>query len=154
MYQLHWAGDVDDRKSTSGYLFLLCGGAVSWKSQKHRCVALSTAEAEYLAMAGAAQESVWLRQLIAELTNSSAESLTLIYKDNQSAIVMTKNPQFHGCAKHIDIKHHFIHQQVIQETIVLEVCPTVDMVADILTTIGLSRETFCKLCDMSGMVGP
>ena len=87
-----WAGDVDDCKSTSGYIFLLCGGAVSWKSQKQRCVALSTAEADYIAMASPAQESVWLRQLITELTNSSAESPTLIYKDNQSAIAMTKNP--------------------------------------------------------------
>ena len=95
-----WAGDVDDRKSTSGYVFLLSGGAISWKSQKQKCVALSTAEAEYVAMASAAQESVWLRQLIAELTNTSTESPTLIFEDNQSAIAMTKNLQFHGRAKH------------------------------------------------------
>ena len=57
-------------------------------------------------MASAAQESVWLRQLIAELTNSFPESPTLIYEDNQSAIAMMKNPQFHGRVKHIDIKHH------------------------------------------------
>ena len=99
-----WAGDVDGRKSTSGYIFLLSGGAISWRSQKQKCVALSTTEAEYVAMASAAQESVWLRQLIAELTNSStAEAPSLIYEDNQSAIAMTKNPQYHGRAKHIDI---------------------------------------------------
>ena len=56
-----WAGDVDDRKSTSGYIFLLCGGGVSWKSQKQRCVALSTAEAEYVVMASVTQELIWLR---------------------------------------------------------------------------------------------
>ena len=148
-----WAGDVDDRKSTSGYVFLLSGGAISWKSQKQRCVALSTAEAEYVAMASAAQESVWLRQLIAELTNTSTDSPTLIFEDNQSAIAMTKNPQFHGRAKHIDIKHHFIRQLVAQGTIVLEYCPTVEMAADMLTK-GLGRETFCKLRDMIGMVEP
>ena len=83
-----WAGDADDRKSTSGYIFLLSGGAVSWRSLKQKCVALSTAEAEYIAMASTAQESVWLRQLIAELTNI-LEAPTLIYEDNQSAIAMT-----------------------------------------------------------------
>ncbi len=147
-----WAGDVNDRKSTSGYVFLVSGGAISWKSQKQRCVALSTAEAEYIAMASAAQESVWLRQLIAELTNSSVtEAPTLIYEDNQSAIAMTKNPQFHGRAKHIDIKNHFIREQVAKGTITLVYCPTLEMVADILTK-GLSREPFCKLRAKSGVV--
>ena len=147
-----WAGDINDRKSTSGYVFLLCGGAISWKSQKQRYVALSTAESEYVAMASAAQESVWLRQLITELTDSSAtESPTLIYVDNQSAIAMTRNPQFHGRAKHIDIKNHFIREQVAQGTIILEYCPTTEMVADILTK-GLSRESFCKLREKSGVV--
>ena len=77
----------------------------------------------------------------------------LIYEDNQSAIAMTKNPKFHGRAKHIDIKHHFIRQQVAQGTIMFEYCPTVKMVANILTK-GLSRETFCKLRSMSRMVEP
>lgn len=73
-----------------------------------------TAESEYVAMASAAQESVWLRQLIMELTDSS-----LMYEDNQSAIAMTKNPQFHGRAKHISIKHHFVREQVTQGTQIL-----------------------------------
>ena len=145
-----WAGDTDDRKSTSGYIFLLSGGAVSWRSQKQKCVALSTAEAEYIAMANTAQESVWLRQLMAELTNSS-EAPTLIYEDNQSAIAMTKNPQFHGRAKHIDIKHHYIREQVGQGTITLEYCPTDEMTADMLTK-GLSQEFFCKHRNKSGVV--
>ena len=62
-----WAGDLDDRKSTSGYLFQISGGAETWKSKKQPCVALSTAEAEYMALFCAAQEAVWLRQLTAEL---------------------------------------------------------------------------------------
>ncbi len=131
------------RQST--YFCYVHGGAISWKSQKQRCVALSTAESEYVAMAIGAQEFVWLRQLIIELTDSStADSPTLMYEDNQSAIAMTKNPQFHGRAKHIDIKHHFIHEQVTQGTITLKYCTTTEMVADILTK-GLSCETFCKL---------
>ena len=145
-----WAGDIDDRKSTSGYIFLLSGGAISWRSQKQKCVALSTAEAEYIALASTAQESVWLRQLFAELTNSS-EAPTLIYEDNQSAITMTKNPQFHGRAKHISIKHHFIREQVAQGSIVLDYCPTNEMTADIFTK-GLGQEEFCKHRKNSGVV--
>ena len=144
---------MDSRKSTSGYIFLLSGGAISGRSQKQKCVALSTAEAEYVAMASAAQESVWLRQLIAELTNSIAEAPTLIYEDNQSVIAMTKNPQYHGGAKHIDIKHHFIRQQVAQGTIALEYCPTIKMTADILTK-GLSQERFRILRHKAGVVEP
>lgn len=89
-----WAGDVTDRKSTSGYVFMLSGGAVSWSSKKQKCVALSTAEAEYVALSSAAQESVWLRQLMTEL-GSTPDKPTLILEDNQSAIAMTKNPQFY-----------------------------------------------------------
>ena len=59
-----WAGDLDNRKSTSGYIFNLCEGAVSWRSKKQSCVALSMAEAEYMALASAAQEAVWLRRLL------------------------------------------------------------------------------------------
>ncbi len=76
---------------------MLNGGAVSWSSKKQKCVALSTAEAEYVALSSAAQESVWLRQLMTEL-GSGPETPTLIFEDNQSAIAMTKNPQFHGRA--------------------------------------------------------
>ena len=106
-----WAGDINDQKSTSGYLFQMSGGAVTWKSRKQSCVALSTAEAEYIALSSATQESVWLRNLTSEL-GSPAETPTTIYEDNQSAIAMTKNPQFHGRAKHIDIKYHFIRENV------------------------------------------
>ena len=146
-----WAGDVNDRKSTSGYVFLLSGGPISWKSQKQKCVALSTAEAEYIAMARAAQESVWLGQLIVELTNSPEDAPMLLYEDNQSAIAMSKNPQFHGRAKHIDIKHHFIREQVSNGTIMLEYCSTTNMLADILTK-GLTREVFCKLRNQCGVI--
>ena len=108
-----WAGDADDHKSTSGYIFMLSAGAISWRSKKQQCVCLSTAETEYIAMASAAQESVWLRQLIAELTDSLEASL-LIYEEYQLAFSMIKHPQFHGHTKHIDIKHHYIREQVAE----------------------------------------
>ena len=83
-----WGGDLDDRKSTSGYLFQIGGGAVSWRSKKQTCVALSTAEAEYVALASAAQEAMWMRQLTALLGDRPQEAVT-VFEDNQSAICMT-----------------------------------------------------------------
>ena len=145
-----WAGDLDDCKSTSGYLFKISGGAVSWRSKKQSSVALSTAEAEYIALASTAQEAVWLRQLTTELGNGSAEATT-IFEDNQAAISMSKNPQFHGRAKHISIKYHFVHEQVSDGTVRLKYCRTQDMVADILTK-GLHRNQFTKLRMMSEIV--
>ena len=102
-----WAGDRQDRKSTSGYLFQIAGGPISWRSKKQDTVALSTAEAEYVALSFASQETIWLRRLTSEL-NSPPDGPTTILEDNQSAIAMARNPQFHGRAKHIDIRHHFI----------------------------------------------
>ena len=73
-----WAGDLDNRKSTSGYIFQVSGGAVTWRSKKQSCVALSTAEAEYTALSSAAQEAAWLRQLI----GNPPETATTIFEDN------------------------------------------------------------------------
>ena len=144
-----WAGDLDNRKSTSGYIFNLCGGAASWRSKKQSCVALSTAEAEYMALASAAQETVWLRRLLKEL-KETLEDPTKIYEDNQSTICMTNNPQFHGRAKHIDIKYHYVGEQVLAKVIELKYCESENMIADILTK-GLGQKQFENLREHIGM---
>jgi len=144
-----WGGDLDDRKSTSGYLFQVGGTAISWRSKKQTCVALSTAEAEYIALASAVQESLWLQQLVTDLKKEEVKSMVM-YEDNQSAISMTKNPQFHGRAKHIDIKYHFVREQVGSGKLELKYCKTNDMIADMMTK-GLSGEQFEKLRLMAGM---
>ena len=144
-----WAGDVNDRKSTSGYLFQINGNAVSWRSKKQSCVALSTAEAEYMTLASAAQEAVLIRQLTTDMKNSPSGA-TVIFEDNQSCISMAKNPQYHGRAKHIDIKYHFIRDLINSKVIQLEYCCTNDMVADMMTK-GLGREHFEKLRSLCGM---
>ena len=144
-----WGGDVADSKSTSGYLFQLGGTAISWQSKKQSCVALSTAEAEYIALAGAAQEATWLRQLTTDLTGSS-DCIT-INEDNQSAIAIARNPQFHGRVKHINIKYHFIREQLAHNIIQLQYCQTAEMIADIFTK-GLARIKFEKLRQMAGVV--
>ena len=120
-FDADWAGDLDDPRSTSGYVFKLSGAAVSWRSKKQSCVALSTAEAEYMALASAAQEAVWMQRLQNDLNEASVK-LTLIYEDKQSTICMAKNPRYHGRAKHIDIKFHYIREQVAKKAIQLEYC--------------------------------
>ena len=97
-----WAGDKSDRKSTSGYVFIMSGAPVSWCSRKQLCVALSTAEAEYVALASATQEAVWLREL-SKVFGCNQVGAMVIFEDNQAAIEIAKNPQFHGRMKHIEI---------------------------------------------------
>lgn len=145
-----WAGDLDDRKSTSGYVFQIGGTAVSWRSKKQTTVALSTAEADYVALAGATQEAVWMRQLTADLNGEPATEPTVVFEDNQAAIAMAKNPQFHGRSKHISIKYHFVRDKVNDGTINISYCPTTEMIADMLTK-GLPTGTFNKLRKMIGL---
>lgn len=146
-----WAGDLNDRKSTSGYIFQISGAAVSWRSKKQTCVALSTTEAEYMALASALQEAVWMRQLISDIHGQTKLTKpTQVYEDNQSAICMAKNQQYHGRSKHIDIKFHFVREQVATGSIELKYCRSEDMIADILTK-GLCGPQFKKLRLNMGM---
>lgn len=144
-----WGGDAVNCKSTSGYMFQIGGTAVTWQSRKQSCVALSTAEAEYVSLAGAAQEAVWLRQLIKDLTKKCEP--VKIFEDNQSAIAIARNPQFHGRMKHINIKYHFVRECVNNNEIVLKYCRTDEMVADMLTK-ALGKIKFEKLRELAGVV--
>ena len=103
-----------------------------WSSRKQELVVLSTAEAEYIAATHATKEGIWLRQLIGELFGHSDDPTTL-YCDNQAAITLATTDNFHARTKHIDIRYHFIRQEVDSGTFKLIYCPTEDMVADILT---------------------
>ena len=130
-----WAGDLADRKSTSGYVFMLLGAPVSWGSKKQPSVSLSTSEAEYIALSLAIQEGKWIHRLLCEImaaTNEEGPEL-MIREDNQSCIKMTKNPVNHGRAKHIDIKYHHIRDEVKRGEVKLEYCETTLMLADIMT---------------------
>ena len=147
-----WAGDVGVRKSTSGYVFLLGGAAVSWKSTKQTTVALSTAEAEYIALSSASQEAIWLQQLISDLSKKALHKM-IIYEDNQSTICLAKNQAVHGRTKHIDIKYHFIRDLVEAGKIELVYCTTENMVADIFTK-GLSIRQFEKIRHLTGVAKP
>jgi len=101
----------DDHKSTSGYIFLAAGGAITWKSKKQMTIALSSTQAEYVALSEAARKACWLRSLFDEL-GYPQEHPTLIKGDNDSLISMAKNQQFHNRSKHIAIRWHWVRELI------------------------------------------
>eukprot|EP00253_Pinus_taeda_P024898 PITA_24898 len=145
-----WAGSVDDRKSTSGYVFHMGSGAISWASKKQSIVALSTAEAEYVAATAAACQAVWMRRMLRSLGQEQAKE-TVIFCDNSSAIALSKNSVFHKRTKHIDTRFHYIRELVNNGEIVLEHCRTQEQVADILTK-PLDQKSFEFLRKCLGMI--
>ena len=107
-----WAGDQDTRRSTSGYIFGIGSGAISWQSKRQPTVALSTCEAEYIGQTQATKEAVWLKRLLDQLNPQEHRYAVIIFCDNQGAMALAKNPQFHARTKHIDIQHHYVREQV------------------------------------------
>lgn len=101
-----FAGEVDHRRSTTGYVFTLGATAISWVSQLQRIVTLSTTEAEYVAVTEASKELIWLQSLLAEL--GFKQVLNVLHSDSQSAIHLAKNSAFHSRTKHIGLRYHFI----------------------------------------------
>ena len=138
-----YATDTAERKSTTGYVYLLNGAAVSWSSKRQGVVAMSTTEAEYMAAAHAAKEAIWLRQLMKDF-NLEATEATVLYEDNQGCIGLAKNPISHGRTKHIDVRYHFVREKVESKEIELSYCPTEEMVADTFTK-SLGRLKFEKM---------
>lgn len=128
-----FAGDTQDRKSTGGFVFLMAGGAISWRSKKQSMVALSTTESEYIACSEATREALWLRGLYSELSGTKPVSSTPLNVDNQSAIDLSNRPRFHERTKHIDLKRHFTREALQNQEISIVHCPTEQMTADILT---------------------
>lgn len=128
-----WAGDRVDRKSTSGYVFKIFGCTVSWSSKKQASVALSSTEAEYVALSVAISEACWLRYLLIDFQVVDKSCSVLIYEDNQSAIKVCKNPEFHKRLKHIDIRFHFIRDKVKENIVILKYVPTSMQLADFFT---------------------
>jgi len=127
-----WAGDQDTRRSVTGYVFVLCGAAISWGSKLQPTVALSSSEAEYMAACYAVQEAVHLRLLLKSL-GYEQQGHTVIFEDNQGCIYMSQNPVMHKRAKHIDIRYHFVRERVAQGVVKLEYIKTEDQLADLLT---------------------
>jgi hypothetical protein len=144
------AGDIDDRKSTSGSVFFVGMNLVTWVSQKQNVVALSSCEAEYIASANAACQGIWLSRLLGELLGIQAPKVNLLV-DNKSAIALSKNPVHHERSKHIDTKYHFVRECVDNGSIDIDHVGTQNQLADILTK-ALGKVRFIELRQQLGVI--
>jgi uncharacterized protein (DUF1919 family) len=128
-----WAGDIDTRKSTSGYILFGAGAPIAWMSKLQPVVAVSSMEAEYIAAFYALQEIVWTKGLLKEL-GFSYNSPVDLYIDNQSAIKLATNPVYHKRSKHIDIKYHWIRERIEEKDLVkIKYVKSSENTADMMT---------------------
>ena len=144
-----YAGDQDDRKSTSGYAFMFGSAAISWSSKKQPIVTLSSTEAEFVAATSCACQAIWLRRILKEL-HFKQPGATKIFCDNNSTIKLSKNPVLHGRSKHIDVKFYFLRDLNTIGAIDVMHCRSEDQVADIFTK-ALKMESFVKLRKLLGV---
>ena len=134
-----WAGLTYDRRSTSGYVFSLGSGAVSWSSKKQPTVALSSTKAEYKGPAMAVCDIAWLCKLLQSLGCKVEKPITL-YWDNMNSIQLANNPMFHVRTKHIEVHYHYVREKVLAHEIELVYVNTHEQVANIFTkSLGLEK---------------
>ncbi|KAL0433193.1 UNVERIFIED_CONTAM: Retrovirus-related Pol polyprotein from transposon TNT 1-94 [Sesamum latifolium] len=128
-----FAGDLDKRRSTTGYVFTLAKAPVSWRSTLQSTVALSTTEAEYMAITEAVKEAIWLQGLLGEL--GIDQKHVTIHCDSQSAIQLAKNQVYHARTKHIDVRYHFVREILEEGGVKIQKIRTTENPADMLTKI-------------------
>jgi len=139
-----WASEAADRKSVTGYIFKLANGTVSWCSKKQPIMALSSTEAEYIALGSAAQEALWIQQLLREFWKEADKSVE-IWCDNQSTIKLASSEAYRPRTKHIDVKFHFLRSHVEKGDIAVKYVNTNENNADMLTK-AISSEKFKFHC--------
>jgi hypothetical protein len=149
-----FGGDPDKRRSTTGYVFTMAGGAISWASKLQPTVAASTTEAEYMAAAHATKEALWQKKLMLSFGQGSPEAPIQLYGDNQAALAIMKNPTYHQRAKHIDIQHHFVRDRIQRGEVKFEHVESKLNAADMLTKavskVQLQKNrTFVDLVDLA-----
>ena len=127
-----WAGDTDTRRSYTGYVLMLNGGAISWKSRRQDSVSLSTSEAEYVAASQCGQAVLYLREILRDFFVPQIKP-TCIYEDNLACIAMSDNPVRRKYSRHIDIRRYFVRELVLQGVLRLVALRTHLMIADALT---------------------
>jgi hypothetical protein len=127
-----WAADLDSRRSHTGYILMMSGGAVSWKSRRQDCVSLSTSEAEYVAASQCGQEVVYLREILNDF-GFPPTGPTRVYEDNLACVAMSENPVRRKYSRHIDIRRYFVRDLVSMQVLKLVPLRTNLMVADALT---------------------
>jgi len=145
-----WAGSLEDRKSTIGFVFFMGETALTWTSKKQSIVALSTCEAEYIAAASCVCHAIWLRKLMEDLQQKQSKA-TRIFVDNKSAIALAKNPVHHERSKYIDTRFHFIREHIKEGDVELLHVKTHEQIADIFTK-PLKTDVFCYLQKKLGIM--
>jgi hypothetical protein len=144
-----WVSDPDDQKSTTGYVFSLGSGPITWACKKQKAISLSSAEEEYQEAVNASQEALWLRQILSTF-GFEKKHLTILWCENQSAIKKSKDLVQHQRSKHIKLHMHFIRKLIHDQIIEVLFFPTKDQVADIFTK-PLTEVKFSKLQSMLGV---
>jgi hypothetical protein len=144
-----WAGNHDNRRSRTGYVVMLSNGAISWRSSLQQTVALSTTEAEYMALTEACKEVEWVRGLLKELRYGS-DLPTTLSTDNEGALALANNPVSHNRTKHIAIRHHYVREKIADKSVWIQHVPTEMMTADSLTK-ALARQKHAKCTQLMGM---
>uniref|UniRef100_A0A2N9J0Y8 Integrase catalytic domain-containing protein n=1 Tax=Fagus sylvatica TaxID=28930 RepID=A0A2N9J0Y8_FAGSY len=140
---IDWAGDPDDRRSTSGFLVYLGHNAITWSAKKQATVSRSSIESEYRALAIASAELCWVRSLLKDLGIYLSDP-PILWCDNVSALAIASNPVFHARTKHIEVDFHFVRERVLRKDLVVKFVSTVDQLADIFTK-SLSTHRFLEL---------
>lgn len=143
-----WGGDLQDRKSVSGYLIKVFGNTVLWVTRKQNCVSLSSTEAELVALCSAVQDCLYFKRLLQDL--GIHFDRFKVYEDNQGCIAIINNPENNRRIKHIDLKYNFISENVKSGLILVEYINTRLQIADILTK-GLPRIQFLEKCETLGL---
>jgi hypothetical protein len=144
-----WANCPTTRRSIGAYTFSLGSGSVTWSVRKQKTVATSSCEAEYMAAFEATKEALWIHQLLAAI-NISPQNATTILCDNNAARSLSEDPMLHPRVKHMDIKYHFLRENVQDNKVKLQYISSNDNVADILTK-PLARDKFTRLRGFLGL---
>ena len=140
---------AENRKSMMGYIFKLAGAAVSWMAKLEPTVAISSTEAEYMALLQAVKESIWIQRFLLELGRQVKNS-DVIMEDNQGAIALAHNPEYHARTQHINVQFHFVRECVEMGKVKLVYCLTENMIGDALTK-PLAKERHWKLMRKMGL---
>lgn len=143
-----FGGCTKSGRSTSGYVMIYAGGAITWRSQRQTIVATSTTEAEIVAASEATKEVIWLCRLLQDIGN--LKEVPTLQVDNRAAVKLSYNPEYHRRTKHIEIKHFFVREKVLEGRLNVEHVSTERQVSDILTK-PLMKSRLLTLCDQMGL---
>ena len=136
-----WGDCQDGRRSSMGYCYTMGSGIISWSARKQKVVATSSTEAEYIAASQSCKEAIWLRTMLSLMplpisrpSDTSPDSnATPLYCDNNGAVCLSLDPQFHSQTKHFDIRYHYIQQCIKNGEISIHRVCTTDNIVDIFT---------------------